>query len=711
MAEDIARLVVSLEAKIDQFEKKLDRATGVANKKSKQIEDRFKKTNDTLSKGFKGAAEAAQLIHGPLSGISSRITTVSSAISRGNVAWATMAVGLGGVTYAAAQALEAFQNFETQSLVLDQVLRATGGSAGKTAQEIEELVSGIGRATLSTDDAARAAAATLLTFRTIAGDTFDRTLKLAQDLAAVGFGTIESSAVQLGKALENPAEGLAALRRVGVSFSEAQKGVIARLVETGRVAEAQGKVLDAIEMQVGGAGASAAGGLAGAYHVLAEATDDLLVSWGRQIAQAIDLEAKLRSIVDALDAINKATGGGSLEDQLNAVNERIDANRTRKRPAGLMGLSFDKTQEQELRKLLSERIALRAQLLSAELDEAEARKKGVEAQKQIERERAEGVVANLQKELDLAGKTAIERRKIVELGKAGVTAETEYGKQITRNIEAIAAADLALKNLTATQASLSKARAEADVVGRSDYEAARRLEIQRRLNEATALGIPITKEMVRTIEEEATAIAKAEDAVRDMRMAYEEVASQSKETLSQFIKDMKDGASATEALGNALDNIADKLIDMAVNDLVEIALGGLTGRGGNSAQGGLASGLASLFGFAKGGIAAHGRPQPLPRFAGGGVSRSAAIFGEAGPEAAVPLPDGRRIPVDLRAPSISAAGGGATNVTVAPVFNVSNGTPEGIDKLKTEIVPLMRQVAQSEIAGLGRRNRFAKIGF
>lgn len=35
------------------------------------------------------------------------------------------------------------------------------------------------------------------------------------------------------------------------------------------------------------------------------------------------------------------------------------------------------------------------------------------------------------------------------------------------------------------------------------------------------------------------------------------------------------------------------------------------------------------------------------RFAKGGISREAAIFGEAGPEAAVPLPDGRSIPVTL----------------------------------------------------------------
>ena len=54
-------------------------------------------------------------------------------------------------------------------------------------------------------------------------------------------------------------------------------------------------------------------------------------------------------------------------------------------------------------------------------------------------------------------------------------------------------------------------------------------------------------------------------------------------------------------------------------------------------------GVQSLFGFANGGIAAHGKP--MQTFARGGVSRTAAIFGEAGPEAAVPLPDGRSIPV------------------------------------------------------------------
>lgn len=42
----------------------------------------------------------------------------------------------------------------------------------------------------------------------------------------------------------------------------------------------------------------------------------------------------------------------------------------------------------------------------------------------------------------------------------------------------------------------------------------------------------------------------------------------------------------------------------------------------------------------------------VPRYAGGGIATSASIFGEAGPEAAVPLPDGRTIPVTMDTSSI-----------------------------------------------------------
>ena len=42
------------------------------------------------------------------------------------------------------------------------------------------------------------------------------------------FGSVDQAAVQLGKALNNPIEGLGALTRVGVQFTEEQKNMIAR---------------------------------------------------------------------------------------------------------------------------------------------------------------------------------------------------------------------------------------------------------------------------------------------------------------------------------------------------------------------------------------------------------------------------------------------------------------------------------------------------
>lgn len=140
--------------------------------------------------------------------------------------------------------------------------------------------------------------------------------------------------------------------------------------------------------------------------------------------------------------------------------------------------------------------------------------------------------------------------------------------------------------------------------------------------------------------------------------------------LQGFISDLQAGKTAAEALGNVFQKLGDKFLDMGLDVLFG------TGGGDFGAIG-------EIFGFAKGGIAANGRPK---MFANGGVSNTAAVFGEAGPEAAVPLPDGRRIPVDLRMPTGQGAGGGAISVSVS--VGVENG----------ELVPLIAQVS-GEVAG------------
>jgi hypothetical protein len=99
-----------------------------------------------------------------------------------------------------------------------------------------------------------------------------------------------------------------------------------------------------------------------------------------------------------------------------------------------------------------------------------------------------------------------------------------------------------------------------------------------------------------------------------------------------------------------------------------IDLGGaLAGGGSGGGGGGLGGFISAILGLIGGG------------FAKGGVTNRPAVFGEAGPEAAVPLPDGRSIPVKMH----GGRGGsnyqfGDTNITIQGEAN--GATVDRIDK-------------------------------
>jgi len=79
----------------------------------------------------------------------------------------------------------------------------------------------------------------------------------------------------------------------------------------------------------------------------------------------------------------------------------------------------------------------------------------------------------------------------------------------------------------------------------------------------------------------------------------------------------------------------------------------------------MAQALGSFFGFANGGVMTSGGPLPLRAYATGGVASTPqlAVFGEGSkPEAYVPLPDGRSIPVTMKAGS---SGSDVFNISVS----------------------------------------------
>lgn len=135
---------------------------------------------------------------------------------------------------------------------LNAVLESTKGVAGVTAQAANELATQMQRLTNYDDEAVLGAENILLTFTKIGKDVFPTATETVLDMSAALGQDLQSSAVQLGKALQDPIEGVSALRRVGVNFSQDQQDVIKNLVETGRAAEAQKLILAELATEFGG---------------------------------------------------------------------------------------------------------------------------------------------------------------------------------------------------------------------------------------------------------------------------------------------------------------------------------------------------------------------------------------------------------------------------------------------------------------------------
>lgn len=197
--------------------------------------------------------------------------------------------------------------------------------------------------------------------------------------------------------------------------------------------------------------------------------------------------------------------------------------------------------------------------------------------------------------------------------------------------------------------------------------------------DATAEQKAQIEELVRSIEAEKAALDMQKEAMQEFK-------SLAGDALKGFISDLREGKSAAEALGNALNNIADKLLNKGIDMLLNAAT---------------SPDILKLIGLAEGGIVVHG----MQKFASGGVSSRAAIFGEAGPEAAVPLPNGRQIPVDLNMRN-AANGPGEMKITVGVAADsmgnilpfVQSVTTRGITAAAPTIIATANKTAPAAIA-------------
>lgn len=195
-----------------------------------------------------------------------------------------------------------------QQKVMNQtraVIKSTGEVAGFTADQVFKLGKQLQRTTTFGDETVISATNLLLTFKEIGGNTLPRATKALLDMSVAMNQGLKESAIQLGKALNDPILGLTAMRRVGIQFTKAQEDQIKAMVKMGKVAEAQGLILTELESQFGGSAEAARKGL-GSIDALKNSLGDLAENIILSIAPSIERVAG--AFTKLSDSVSDDTG-------------------------------------------------------------------------------------------------------------------------------------------------------------------------------------------------------------------------------------------------------------------------------------------------------------------------------------------------------------------------------------------------------------------
>jgi hypothetical protein len=168
----------------------------------------------------------------------------------------------------------------------ESVVKSTGMAAGLTATQMGEMANALSASSgksMFSDDAILSAENVLATFTQIKDVNFGSATQAIADISQAMGSDLQSSALQVGKALNDPIAGIGALSRVGVSFSEEQKAMIKSLVETGDVAGAQQIILGELNNEFGGSAAAAMDTFAGKQAALSAKFQDIQQTLGEAL--------------------------------------------------------------------------------------------------------------------------------------------------------------------------------------------------------------------------------------------------------------------------------------------------------------------------------------------------------------------------------------------------------------------------------------------
>lgn len=254
---------------------------------------------------------------------------------------------------------------------------------------------------------------------------------------------------------------------------------------------------------------------------------------------------------------------------------------------------------------------------------------------------------------------------------------------------------------------------ETNVVGLATFASEKYLATQKLIQAAQADGIKLTDEVLRQIDAEATALARntaSHEAAVEAQRRLDDVRSTFQSSMSSFAQDLAKGTNALDSLASALQRVADKLIDMAVNNLFDAAFGksgtasSLFGAISGTSGGGLLGGILLPGILHNGGIAGNDNVPTRPV--------SASVFANAqryhnGGIAGMPPLKPNEVPAILERgerviPRDQVQSGGGQVVTVNQTNNFDGVSPADRAWFESRLQQTKQQAVQEAVSAVAK---------
>lgn len=324
-------LIIKMGVNLGLLRKDLDEAKSAIKKTIGDIEKEsvskaIKSVADKNRMGnpFKEAARDARNMAKSLIGaeratnslISKLLTTKINITLRGlrNIAIAAI-----GAAYAIKKMFDPFISDQGATARLQSVIDRTGGVSGFNVSSIKYMASQLQSKT-GFDDTEIIDAATILSTNTnVREGIFKQALESAIDLSVVLQQDLKTSILQISKALENPIEGMQALRRIGVFVSDDMENQIKKLILMGDLQGAQLLVLEKLRSKgIAGAGEAFGKSLEGQFARIKASISDIFKAVGANIftSNVLNYTEKLVQLIQMIpDYVNTISSGLSVLGQ------------------------------------------------------------------------------------------------------------------------------------------------------------------------------------------------------------------------------------------------------------------------------------------------------------------------------------------------------------------------------------------------------------